>query len=125
MLLIADFVLLFHFCIVIFISFGFILIPVGYSFDWIWIKKRYLRLLHAGMMSFITFETLLGIICPLTIIENNLRGINESHSFISMWVGQIIYWDLPSKFFVILYCILLLWTFLMWKIYPPVKKCLK
>ena len=122
MLLIADFVLLVHFCIVIFISFGFILIPVGYSFDWIWIKKRYLRLLHAGMMSFITFETLLGMICPLTIIENNLRGINENHSFISMWVSEIIYWNLPSKFFVILYCILLLWTFLMWKIYPPVKK---
>ena len=122
MLLIADFILLFHFCIVIFISFGFILIPVGYSFDWIWIKKRYLRLLHAGMMSFITFETLLGMICPLTIIENNLRGINENHSFISMWVSEIIYWNLPSKFFVILYCILLLWTFLMWKIYPPVKK---
>ena len=125
MLLIADFVLLVHFCIVIFISFGFFLIPVGYNFDWIWIKKRPLRLLHAGMMSFITFETLLGMICPLTIIENSLRGINENHSFISMWVGQIIYWDLPSKFFVILYCILLLWTFLMWKIYPPVKKCLK
>ena len=122
MLLIADIILLFHFCIVVFISFGFFLIPVGYNFDWIWIKNRYLRLLHASMMIFITFETLLGIVCPLTIIENNLRGINENHSFISKWIGKLIYWDFPSKFFLILYCILLLWTFLMWKIYPPVKK---
>ena len=122
MLLIADFVLLVHFCIVLFISFGFFLIPVGYSFDWIWIKKRHLRLLHAGMMSFITFETLLGMACPLTILENNLRDINENQLFVSKWMSEIIYWDFPSKFFIVLYCIFLGWTFLMWKNYPPIKK---
>ena len=64
MILIADIVLFFHFCIVIFITFGFVLVPIGYNLDWLWIKNKKLRLLHLGMMIFITFETLLGMACP-------------------------------------------------------------
>ena len=71
MILIADIVLFFHFCIVVFITFGFVLIPIGYNFNWIWIKNKKLRLLHFGMMIFVTFETILGLSCPLTVLENN------------------------------------------------------
>ena len=122
MILIADIILFFHFCIVIFITFGFVLIPIGYNLDWLWIKNKKLRLLHLGMMIFITFETLLGMACPLTILENNLRDINENQLFVSKWMSEIIYWDFPSEFFLILYCLCLGWTFLIWKKYPPIKK---
>jgi len=71
------------------------------------------------MMVFITLETLLGITCPLTSIEDNLRGIYQSKSFIGYWIEQIIYWDFPIQYFIILYCILLGWTLLMWKLFPP------
>ena len=101
MILMADIVLFFHFCIVIFITFGFVLIPIGYNLDWLWIKNKKLRLLHLGMMIFITFETLLGMACPLTILENNLRDINENQLFVSKWMSEIIYWDFPSKFFIV------------------------
>ena len=121
MILIADIVLLFHFFIVVFITFGFVLIPIGYYFDWLWIKNKKLRLLHFGMMIFITFETLLGIACPLTILENNLRGVDENQLFISMWISEIIYWDFPSNFFIILYFLFLGWTFLIWKKCPPIE----
>tara|TARA_B100000989_G_C19371078_1_gene397454 strand:- start:108 stop:482 length:375 start_codon:yes stop_codon:yes gene_type:complete len=121
MILIADIVLLFHFFIVVFITFGFVLIPIGYNFDWLWIKNKKLRLLHFGMMIFITFETLLGIACPLTILENNLRGVDENQLFISIWISEIIYWDFPSNFFIILYFLFLGWTFLIWKKCPPIE----
>ena len=119
MILIADIVLIFHFCVVIFITFGFFLIPIGYKFGWVWITNLKLRIFHCGMMMFVTLETLLGITCPLTSIENNLRGIYESTSFVSYWIKQIIYWDFPAQFFIILYCMFLVWTFLMWKFFPP------
>ena len=122
MILIADIVLIFHFCIVIFITFGFFLIPIGYKFGWVWIKNLKLRIFHCGMMVFVTLETLLGITCPLTSIENNLRGIDESTSFILYWIKHIIFWDFPTQFFIILYCMFLGWTFLMWKIFPPIIK---
>jgi len=117
--LIADIILYFHFCVVIFITFGFFLIPIGYKFGWGWITNLKLRIFHCGMMMFVTLETLFGITCPLTSMENNLRGINESTPFISYWIMHIMYWDFPTQFFIILYCIVLVWTFLMWKLFPP------
>ena len=117
--MIADIILMFHFAIIFFITFGFFLIPIGYKLGWVWIKNSKLRICHCGMMIFVTSETILGITCPLTLIENSLRGINESTSFISYWISQIIYWNFPTQFFVVLYCICLVWTFLMWKIFPP------
>ena len=72
-------------------------------------------------MAFVTLETLLGITCPLTSIENKLRGITQSETFIGHWIEKLIYWDFPIEFFIVLYCIILGWTFLMWNIFPPKK----
>ncbi|MFL2668003.1 MAG: DUF2784 family protein [Alphaproteobacteria bacterium] len=64
-----------------------------------------------------------GITCPLTSLENMLRGSIQSESFIGYWIQQLIYWDLPTHIFFILYCI-----FLGWKITYvadlPIKKTL-
>ena len=117
--MLADLVLILHFFIVIFITVGFVLIPIGYFYNWIWIKGYKLRLIHCGLMFLVTFETLLGVTCPLTSIENKLRGISNNKSFISFWIEKIIYWDFPTIFFIFLYSIFLGWTLLMWKIYPP------
>ena len=120
--MIADIVLVSHFAIVIFITFGFFLIPIGYKSNWVWVKNLKLRICHCGMMTFVALESLLGITCPLTSFENSLRGISESTSFISYWIYQIIFWDLPSQFFIILYCIVLVWTFFFFFLFPPIIK---
>ena len=120
--MIADIVLFLHFSVVVFITFNFFLIPIGYCFGFHWVKNIKFRIIHLGMMLFVTFETLMGITCPLTSIENTLRGIHESKSFISFWIKQIIYWDFPNLFFVIMYCLFLGWTLLLWKLFPPNKK---
>ncbi|MBH89049.1 MAG: hypothetical protein CMF71_02300 [Magnetovibrio sp.] len=119
--MIADIVLLFHFCIVLFITLGFFLIPIGYKLGWEWVKDRKLRMLHFVMILFVAIEAVLGITCPLTSIEQNLRGINQSKSFVAYWIEQIVYWDLPTQFFLFLYCIFLGWTFLVWRLCPPKK----
>lgn len=117
--LLADIILVFHFCIVIFVTSGFFLIPIGYKFNWNWITNKKLRMFHIGLMIFITVETFFGMTCPLTYIENNLRGIYGSTSFIGFWIQKIVYWDFPNLFFIIVYFLLLCWTFLMLKLYPP------
>ena len=118
----ADLVLIIHFIIVVFISSLFLLIPMGYQFYWKWVKKLKLRLIHLGLMTLITFETIIGITCPLTIIENNLRGIYISNSFFSSLVSKIIFWELPRLFFLILYILCLFWTIFIWFRFPPEKK---
>jgi len=80
-----------------------------------------LRLCHLGLMGLVALETLLGMTCPLTFLENHLRGVPHRDSFIGYWVNQIIYWDFPALFFIVLYSVCLSWILLMWKLFPPRK----
>ena len=118
-LFLADIVLVIHFCIVMFITSGFFLIPIGYTSNWGWTSNVKFRIFHCGMMMCVTLETILGITCPLTYLENFLRRTTQSESFIGYWIQKLIYWDLPTYVFFILYCILLGWTLLMWRVFPP------
>ena len=120
---IADIILVLHFGIILFITSLFFLIPVGYKFNWIFTKNIKIRVFHAGLMTFVTIEKFLGMACPLTYLENYFLGNNENENklFLSYWLNKIIYWDLPSYFFLIMYLICLVWTFIMLYIFPPKK----
>ena len=118
-ILAADLVLIIHFCIVFFLSFGLVVLPIGYLKNYNWTRNTKMRVAHMFLMGFITLEAFLGITCPLTIIENILRQIEYQQSFVSYWVSRFIYWDLPSYFFVSLYFFCLIWTLVFWKVHSP------
>ncbi len=120
--MIADALLFIHFCLAASITLGFFIIPLGCKFGWYWIKNRNVRLLHLFLMGFITVETILGLTCPLTVLENMFRDVDYSSSFISYWVAQILYWNLPSEVFVFLYSLCLGWVLVLWKHCPPTKR---
>ena len=121
MIIFANLVLLLHFCIIIFIASGFFIIPIGYYLSWHWVKNKLYRIIHLVLFCFITFQTIVVLTCPVTSVENNLRGFFYSDSFIVFWIKKLIFWNLPTIFFICLYSSLLLWTFIMWKIFPPNK----
>ena len=118
--MIADALLLVHFCIAASITLGFFLIPVGYKLSWHWIKNRNVRLLHLFLMGFITVETIVGLTCPLTVLENMFRDFDYSSSFMSYWMSEVLYWDLPSEVFVLIYSLCLVWALILWKHCPPI-----
>ena len=120
--LVAELLLLIHFGLAAFISAGFFIIPLGYKLNWNWIKKRNLRLLHLFLMGIITAETIVGLTCPLTVLENMFRDVDYSMSFISFWVGQILYWDLPNQVFVLVYSLCFVWVLILWKTFPPIER---
>ena len=117
--LISDIVLILHFCIVIFITLGFVLVPVGYTLNWEWLRNIKIRSLHLGLICLVALETFLGVNCPLTIIEIKLNNLNYSKTFIAYWISRVVYWDLPTQFFIVLYSLCVLWAILMWTIFPP------
>ena len=119
MSLIADTILVIHFGVVIFISGGLLLVPLGYQLGWGGLANKRLRIIHATAMAFVTLETILGLTCPLTLIENYLSGMNTSESFIGFWVKRIFYYDFPMEYFALSYFLCLAWTFSMWKLFPP------
>ena len=120
--MIADVLLLIHFGLAACITTGFFIIPLGYKLGWNWIKKRNLRLLHLFLMGVITTETIVGLTCPLTVLENMFRDVDYSMSFMSYWVAKILYWDLPSQVFVLLYSLCFGWVLILWKICPPIER---
>ncbi len=117
--LFSEIVLLFHFSIFLFIILSFILIPLGYHKKWKWVKNKYYRLIHLILMGIIFIETILGFMCPLTILENFLRNDIEINNKITQIIHQVMYWDLPTYQFIILYLLSLLYLIFLWFFFKP------
>ena len=109
--MIADLILSIHFCVVIFVVFGLLIMPIGCLFNLNWTRNRSMRSIHLALMGFITLETLLGITCPLTYFENAMRGVDYNPSFVSYWILSLVYWDLPTYYFRTVYILCLLCFF--------------
>jgi len=116
----ADLILVVHFCIAGFITAGFVLIPLGAAAGWRWVRRRRLRLLHGGAIAVVALESLAGIACPLTVWEAMLRGGTAGETgFIGHWFGRLLYWDFPPIFFTLLYVALALLAIVLWRLIPP------
>jgi hypothetical protein len=115
----AEVVLIAHLLLAALITLGLIAIPVGGVLQWPWVRHRRLRLVHAGLMVFVALEGVLGITCPLTIIEHQLRGSQAPEFFLAALASDLLYWNLPLEFFVISYLLAAAWVALLWWKFPP------
>ncbi len=118
----ANIISVLHFCIFLFITLCCLLIPLGYKLKWNWVKIRKLRLLHVIMMGFITIETILGIVCPLTSLEIFLRDENKVGNILNKIIHEIMYWDLPASYFIIIYVLCFLYLIFLWIYFKPYNK---
>ena len=108
-LLAADMVLATHVLFVGFIIFGLLFIFIGKARSWSWIRNPWFRLLHLVAIGVVVIQAWFGIICPLTMLEMELRlqaaDMVYTGSFISYWLGKVLYYDLPPWVFVFSYTI--------------------
>lgn len=119
MTLLADFVLLAHFAITVFLVLGMLLIPLGAYWHWSWVRARRMRQIHAGLMALIAIEAVFNITCPLTVLEALLRHAAAPESFWADQLSKILYWNLPLEFFTILYVCCVIWVLYLWRSVPP------
>ena len=89
-----EFVLILHFLVILFVIFGF---PVG-----LYCNLHRFRIFHACLLAYISTLMVLGKPCPLTILEEHLRGraVYEG-SFIATWLHRIIYVEGMAADFVV------------------------
>jgi len=118
-LLLADIVLVVHFCLALFITMGLANIWLGRALGWAWIRNARFRLAHIGAISIVALEGLLGITCPLTLWEDALRGSASDTSFVARWIGRLLYYDLPEWVFASAYVGMAIATALTWRFIPP------
>ena len=119
-MLIADFVLSLHALVVLFNVGGLMMIVIGGPRRWAWVRHRGWRIAHIWLMGFVTIEALFGMTCPLTRLEDWLRGVATEQSFVQRWVSALIYWNAPLWVFALLYAVFLLAVIAVWFVWPPV-----
>ena len=71
--LLADLVLLIHAGFIAFVVLGLLLILAGGVLCWAWVRNRWFRLAHLAAIGVVVLQAWLGIVCPLTDLENYLR----------------------------------------------------
>ena len=123
MTFLSDLVVAFHFAYVGFVAVGFILILVGAALKWAWILNRRLRYLHLGAIGLVAVEALVGLICPLTLLENWLLigsgQAGEERTFIGQIIYNLLYYDFPSWMFSVAYLALTILAILLLILIPP------
>jgi len=123
-LALADLVLVVHAAFVAFVVVGLVLIWVGRSRGWAFVRNIWFRAAHLAAIGSVAAESLMGFVCPLTTWEDRLRFLaggqqRYAGSFIQHWLHRLIFFDLDERVFTIAYVIFLLAVALSLWLIPP------
>jgi len=119
--MVADFVMMIHLAIVLFIVLGVPMVFLGAAFHWRWVRYGAWRLVHLGAILFVAAESLLGIACPLTVWEDSLRGEHPRAGFIERWVHQVMFYQAPAWVFTLSYLAFAALVIVTWIAVPPIR----
>jgi hypothetical protein len=103
--LLADALLAVHFAFVLFVVGSVPLIWAGALAGWSWVRNRRYRLLHFAAILFVAAESSIGMLCPLTVWEDALRGVHEQPSFVARWVHRVMFYTWPESAFIAAYVV--------------------
>jgi hypothetical protein len=108
-LALADALLFIHVLFVGFVLSGLVLIIVGHLASWSWVRNPWFRLAHLVAIAVVVLQSWLGVVCPLTSWEMALRDragdATYAGSFVSHWLGELLYYRAPAWMFVIAYTV--------------------
>ena len=123
MVLLADVVLALHVAYVGFVVGGLGAIWLGYVLGWRWVRNWWFRVLHFAAIGLVAVEALVGLMCPLTLLEDWLRpGDEGSEGFVQRWLHALLFYDWPSWVFTVLYLSFAAVVALSFVLLPPARK---
>lgn len=124
--LLADAVLLLHFGVVVFVVAGLAAVVIGNLRAWRWVNSMRFRLVHLCAIGVVVVQSVLGKLCPLTVLESWLReqagGAAYTGSFIEHWVQRILFHEAPFWVFTAAYIVFGLLVVAAWWRFPPRRK---
>ena len=119
----ADVVLTIHFAVVLFVIGGLAAIVIGNIRGWPFVNGWWFRGAHLAAIAVVVAQAWLGIVCPLTTLENALRvkagGTGYETSFIEHWITRLLYYDAPAWVFTAAYTLFGLAVVAAWCRFPP------
>jgi len=115
----ADAILVVHAAFVLFVVGGLAAIWIGLALDKPFARNPWLRNSHLAAIAFVAAESLLGMMCPLTVWEDALRGEHTEAGFIERWVHAVLFWSWPRWLFTAIYVAFGLAVAVTWWRFPP------
>jgi hypothetical protein len=119
--MLAAAIVVVHLGVMLFITAGLPLIYIGAARRWAWVRDWRWRALHLAAIGFVAAESLAGIVCPLTLWEDSLRGQQSRVGFIERWVDRMLFYDFPTWIFTVAYTVFAALVVLTWFTVPPRK----
>ena len=122
-LFLANVVLVLHAGVVLFIVGGLMLILLGARRQWQWVRNGAFRVLHLAAIAYVVAQSWLGIVCPLTDLEQSLRrrAGTPAHEgdFITFWLGKLLFFQAQPWVFIAAYSVFALAVAYSWVIVRP------
>jgi Protein of Unknown function (DUF2784) len=119
----ADAVLVLHAALVLFIVGGLAAIWLGAQLHWRWVHGRVFRSVHLLAIVVVAALALLGIACPLTVLEDTLRhNQGATQGFVQRWVARLLYYPLPVWVFTLAYAAFAALVLMTWRLVPPKRR---
>jgi hypothetical protein len=105
--ILADLTVVIHATYVSFVVFGLAAILLGVVFRWRWVRNVWFRAIHLTAIGIVVGESLLGIACPLTVWERQLRELagqsGYAGDFVGYWTHQLIFYRAEPWVFTLVY----------------------
>lgn len=119
----ADAIVVLHMAYVLFVIFGFLLTIAGCALRWRWIRNPWFRGIHLAMILIVVAEAWVGMTCPLTTWEHQLRELAGGQvyqgDFIANLVHDWLFFDAPPWVFTAIYSLFGLGVLLTFILAPP------
>ena len=116
----AAAILIAHLAVIAFNLLGLIAIPLGALLGWRFVRVRWWRLVHLGLLAVVALQALAGRACILTILHDELTGGgHRPEPLIMAFVNRMIFWPLPLWAFTAIYVVVWLYVLALWWIVPP------
>ena len=115
----ADAILVVHAAFVLYVVGGLVATWIGLALGLPFARNPWFRNLHLAAIAFVVLESLLGMMCPLTVWEYQLRGEQSEAGFIQRWVHALLFWSWPAWVFTTIYVAFGVLVALTWWRFPP------
>ena len=119
----ADALVVLHATYVSFVVFGLAAILMGIVFRWSWVRNIWFRAIHLTAIAIVVGESIMGVPCPLTVWEAQLRKTAGQTSytgdFLGHWAHQLIFFRADTWVFTLIYTLFGLAVLAAFVVAPP------
>ena len=105
--ILADAVVIIHAAYVAFVVFGLAAILLGAAMNWRWTRSLAFRITHLAAIALVCLESIIGVMCPLTSLEDSIRARGGAPQypgdFVAYWAHRMIFYNFPPWIFTTAY----------------------